>query len=80
MTKVLHAVFDGKVFQPKEPIDLAPNTSWILLVTSASLQLPPEAAPHPFERIGALAIDMGPADLSERFDYYTGRRLKVQND
>ncbi|NUO81125.1 hypothetical protein HUU05_13690 [candidate division KSB1 bacterium] len=74
MTKVLHAVFDGKVFQPKEPIDLAPNTSWILLVTSDALKFPTEPAPHPFERTGALATDMGPADLSERFDYYIGRR------
>ncbi len=79
MTKVLHAVFDGKVFQPKEPVDLAPNTSWILLVTSAALKVPPAAVPHPFERIGALAIDMGPADLSERFDDYVGRRLKGRN-
>lgn len=79
MAKVLHAVFDGKALQPKEPLDLALNTSWILLVSSEALKFLPESVPHPFERIGALATDMGPADLSERFGYYVSRRLKSRN-
>jgi len=76
MTKVLHAVFDGTVFRPKEAVDFAPNSTWLLFVSSDRLKPELEHAAHPFERIGVLATDMGPADLSERFDYYAGRRLK----
>ncbi len=79
MTKIVHAVFDGKAFQPKEPVDFAPNTNWILFISSGIFKAHADDLPHPFEHISALATDMGPADLSENFDRYIGRRLEFEN-
>jgi len=79
MTKTVHALFDGNVFEPKEPLDLAPNTTWLLLVSDEVMKATADHSPHPLEVIGALATDMGPSDLSEHFDGYTRRRLEAEN-
>ncbi len=65
MAKTLRAVFDGKVLRPEEPVNLEPNTRYVVRVE-------PEAEPsraravsaYPLTEILALATDMGLEDLS----------------
>jgi hypothetical protein len=77
MIKRLQAVFDGEVFRPKEPVDLAPDTECIIEVSDENSKGGVQLEPHPLELISQLATDMGPADLAERFERYAGRRLKA---
>ena len=32
MSKTLHVVFDGKVLRPEEPVDLKPNTHYVVTI------------------------------------------------
>ncbi|NUO78985.1 hypothetical protein HUU05_02835 [candidate division KSB1 bacterium] len=73
---IVRVFFDGKVFQPLEPVDFAPNTSWIFFLAKENLQHAAKNGAHPFELISQLAENLGPADLSENFDRYSGRKIE----
>ncbi len=32
MSKTLHVIFDGKVLRPEEPVDLTPNTHYVVTI------------------------------------------------
>lgn len=73
MTRSLHAVFDGVVLRPEEPVDLQPNKRYLVLIKQEDSA---PTRPHPLEEIGALAVDMGVADLAERHDWYAHGKLE----
>ncbi|MEW6381061.1 MAG: hypothetical protein AB1611_15835 [bacterium] len=75
MVKKLRATFDGKVFLPREFLDIKPNTEWVIVISDEKGDVSGGKEMHPLEAITRLSTDMGPADLSENFDRYT-RGLK----
>ena len=67
MTKTIHAVFDGQVLRPEEPLDIAPNTR---VVVTVETETRPGGGTASFLRTaGALNLE-GPSDWSERVDDY----------
>ena len=67
----VRAHFDGRVIVPDEPLDLAPNQTVLLEITTVS---PPEGREHQsaLEWLAANAVDSDelPVDMAERHDYY----------
>lgn len=63
MTKTLEAVFDGEVFRPDEPLDLAPDTRVRLTVETSD---EPQTQPASFLRTARALNLEGPSDWSER--------------
>ncbi len=72
MTKTLEAVFDGKVFLPDEPLELAPDTRVRITIeaTVEREEIARNSLPYPLDSILAGATDMGVTDLASRHDYY----------
>jgi hypothetical protein len=67
MTKTLEATFDGEVFRPDEPIELAPNTR-----VRVTIETTVKSARKPFaffEVARSLDLD-GPPDWALNFDDY----------
>ena len=75
-TKTLHAVFDGAVLKPEEPVDLEWNTRYVLtVVRTFGAKASRVEPPYPLTKIVEIATDMGVDDLSIRHDWYAhGRR------
>ena len=71
MATRLRARFDGEVLRPEQPIDLQPNTTYLLTVER---EVPPEeeAIPegYPLTEIAGLASDLGVTDLAARHGWY----------
>jgi len=68
MTQVLKAVFDGKVFRPKEPVNLEPNSELQIIV-----EIPDGKKLVKQKSLLAGVAEMnlsGPADWSEHFEDY----------
>ena len=71
MKRTLHAVFDGKVFRPREPLDLAPDRDYVLTVESEEATEPAERDPENLvEFIASLAVHTGIPDLAHEHDHY----------
>lgn len=71
MTKKLHAIFDGEVFRPEEPVDLEVNRHYLLNIE------PLEKVKHidnmeddPALNISSLAVRTGIDDLATEHDHY----------
>jgi len=76
MEKILDATFDGEVFRPDEPVDLAPNTkAKIIIEEPKELKLVEKpkkgkGEPHTFLKYArSLNLD-GPGDFSKNLDDY----------
>ncbi len=69
MPKILHAIFDGEVLRPEEPVDLLPNTRYVLTVEREDAEQHEEHT-YPLTTIRELATDMGVTDLSTRHGWY----------
>lgn len=69
MEKTLSVVYDGEVFRPVEPVDLAPNTSCVIAIVSQQATRP--SGPSAWEVLDRYtgAID-GPEDWSAEHDHY----------
>ena len=67
MVKKLHATFDGKVFLPRELIDIKPNTDWVMLISDEKEETSVNEEQHSWEAITRLSIDMKPisADIGQ---------------
>jgi hypothetical protein len=72
VVKIL-AKYDGKVFVPQEPVELAPGTDCALTVE----QPPAAEEPYILTQILELATDMGVTDLAEHHDDYALGRRKL---
>lgn len=81
MSHRVHAVYDGEVLRPESPVDLEPNTRYLLIVEKekANGEISQET-PYPLSIIRSLATDMNVTDLSTRHDHYAHRKLEDQDD
>ena len=71
MRKTVRAVFDGEVLRPEQPVDLQPNTTYVVtIVREAPAHEAALGEPYPLTEIGNLATDMGVTDLASRHDWY----------
>jgi hypothetical protein len=72
----VHAVFDGSVLRPEEPLRLEPNKHYLLTVEEEAGQASPlqEQSTHPLSILLGFATDLGIPDLAERHDDYTRGR------
>jgi hypothetical protein len=67
MSQTLDATFDGRVFRPDQPIELAPNTRVRITIEPSPTS---EHASESFLRVArSLNLD-GPPDWSSRLDDY----------
>jgi len=69
MVRSFDAVYDGEVLRPVEPLDLPPNTRVRVAVVETQ-DGEAESGSGPFDRILALAQDLGVPDLAEQHDHY----------
>lgn len=83
MTKKVHAVFDGKVFYPKEPVELETNAHYILRIEPAQKErsnndenVESDAA---FD-LASLAVKTGIPDLAAEHDHYLHGTPKRDSD
>jgi predicted DNA-binding antitoxin AbrB/MazE fold protein len=67
MGKIVEALFDGKVFQPDEPVELKPNTRVRIIVQTISLEGDEVAS---FLRTARSLNLEGPPDWSNNLDEY----------
>ena len=77
MARTGRAVFDGEVLRPEQPIDLRPNTTYVVTVED---EVPTREGAgagetYPLTEIALLATDMGVTDLSTRHDWYAHGRV-----
>ncbi len=69
MARTVIAVFDGEVFRPAEPLDLAPDTQNRLTIEEEA-PTPADGEP-PLMKYVRLAQDLDlPSDFAEQHDHY----------
>ena len=68
MTKILHAVFDGKVLKPEKPIDLEVGKHYVLTVESK--QEITDVEKDPAFNLSSLAVKTNISDLSTEHDHH----------
>jgi hypothetical protein len=71
----LRAVFDGEVLRPEQPVDLQPNTTYVVTIEEASDVGAGTEPTYPLTEIRRLATDMGVTDLSTGHDRYAHDRI-----
>lgn len=76
MAKTLRATFDGEVLRPEGPVDLKPNTRYLVTIERQEEEKGGEQGGYPLTEILRLATDMGVTDLSTRHSWYAHRRLE----
>lgn len=72
MATTVRVVFDGEVLQPEQPMDLLPNTTYLITIEG---EAPSQAVvmgeeTYPLTETMRLATDMGVTDLAARHDRY----------
>ncbi len=67
MAKTIYLTFDGRVFRPEEPIDLAPETRARATIETAETRL---GAPGVFLETARSLNLPGPPDWSSRLEEY----------
>jgi predicted DNA-binding antitoxin AbrB/MazE fold protein len=70
MTKTLRAIFDGEVLRPEEPVDLQPNTRYVVTIEREEQDKTSDQPDYPLTQLRRLAPDMGVTDLSTRHSWY----------
>jgi len=71
MTKTVRAIFDGEVFRPEEPVDLKPNTEYVVTIElEDESDVPYKDHDYPLTTISKLATDMGVTDLAAHHNWY----------
>ncbi|MGH2354250.1 MAG: antitoxin family protein [Chloroflexota bacterium] len=76
MTTTLRAIFDGQVFRPIAPVELEPDTRYVLTVErEAEAGDATDEAVYPLTALRRLATDMGVTDFSARHASYAHGRL-----
>jgi hypothetical protein len=81
MVKTVQVLYDGEVLRPQGPLDLEPDTSYVITIERA---VAPEdehvTEPYPLSAIAAIATDMHTADLATKHDRYAHGRLEGTDD
>lgn len=71
MTKRLHAVFDGKMLCPEEPVDLELNGHYVLTIEPEEETKEISAVENdPAFNLSSLAVKTGIPDLATEHDHY----------
>ncbi|HLH26292.1 MAG TPA: antitoxin family protein [Chloroflexota bacterium] len=71
MAQTVRATFDGEVLRPERPVDLQPNTTYVITIErEAPIAESAADEVYPLTVIGRLATDMGVIDLSVHHDRY----------
>jgi len=74
MTRKVHAVFDGKVFCPEEPVELEINGHYVLKIEPVkkekSIENNKNVESDAAFDLASLAVKTGIADLATEHDYY----------
>jgi hypothetical protein len=74
MTKKVHAVFDGKVFYPEEPVKLEINGHYLLKIEPVkkkkSVENNKDVESDPAFDLASLAVKTGITDLAAEHDHY----------
>jgi predicted DNA-binding antitoxin AbrB/MazE fold protein len=65
MAKMIHAIFDGEVLRPEEPVVLPPNTRVLITILEPDVPVGPE---YSFLKTARSLNLEGPSDWSERFE------------
>jgi hypothetical protein len=76
MAKTLRAFFDGEVLRPDAPVDLEPNTRYVVTVEREDSTTSSDEATYPLTQLLGYATDMGVTDLSTRHSWYAHGRLE----
>jgi hypothetical protein len=76
VVKKLHATFDGKVFLPRELIDIKPNTDWVMLISDEKEEASVNEEQHSWEAITRLSADIGPVSADIAIQESFGRLEK----
>ena len=76
MAATVRATFDGEVLRPEHPVDLEPNTTYVVTIEhEESAEEVTAEGTYPLSEIGRLAVDMGITDLAAHHDRYTRPRV-----
>ena len=67
MTKILHAIYDGKVLHPEEPVELEPDTRVRITIEPTEIS---KKKVYSFLRTAQSLKLEGPVDWSARFEDY----------
>ena len=67
MTKTLHALYDGRVLRPEEPLDLKPNIRVRITIEASEVERPERRSF--LETARSLKLE-GPSDWSARLEDY----------
>jgi hypothetical protein len=71
MSHTFEVVYDGKVLQPTEPVDLLPNVRYrVTVLEEVQPQAKPSDMPRSVARILEIAQPLGVSDLAEQHDHY----------
>ena len=71
MTKTLHAIYDGKVFRPEEPLDLKPNIRVRITIQTSDGKTPERRS---FLQTARSLKLRGPSDWSVNLENYLYRK------
>ncbi len=77
MSQTIDAIFDGKVFQPAEPVELEPNTRVRVTIEPVAQRAEHEGS---FLRTARALRLEGPTDWSTRIEDYLYDRDSASND
>ncbi len=70
MTKTVHAIFDGKVFCPKEPVDFEVNGHYILQIQPEVHSRNSEIESDPAFDLSSIAVKTEIPNLAAEHDHY----------
>ena len=77
MIKTVHAIYDGKVLRPEEPVDLEPNTHVRIAIEKIESE---KAKTNSFLQTARSLSLEGPADWSTRLEEYLYGSKRVADD
>ena len=81
MSKTLTAIFDGDVLRPDSPLDLKPNTRYVITIQSVDMPVAQENAWDVLEAMTGTVE--APSDWSSEHDHYlygTSKRQTKTNE
>lgn len=78
MSQTVRAKFDGVALRPESPIDLQPDTTYVVTIEREAPAIAAADDDYPLTVIGRLATDMGITDLSIRHDHYAHGRIEAE--
>lgn len=79
MAQTVRAMFDGETLLPEQPIDLRPNTTYVVTIEREVGGSGDVDEAYPLTEISRLATDMGVTDLAACHDRYAHGRVEDES-